>query len=217
MNIVYNPGCALQIYKPALAHRILMFLNTEFSGIGLHTVCCRHQPGLMEPTQIINTCAGCDRRFSSLYEGITTISLWEILAASETFQFPNHNGLTLTIHDPCPVRSKSSVHQAVRTVLQKMNITIVEAGRNREHSICCGDDFYPQLPVAKVHERMRARAASMPCEEVCVYCVSCIKSMYIGGKKPRYLVDLLFNEPTDVQIYDTVDWHRQLQEFIDVH
>ena len=57
----------------------------------------------------------------------------------------------------------------------------------------------------------------MPCEEVCVYCVSCVKSMHIGGKTPRHLVDLLFNEPTEIQTYDTVAWHAQLQEYIDSH
>jgi hypothetical protein len=64
---------------------------------------------------------------------------------------------------------------------------------------------------------MKKRADSMPCQEVCVYCVSCIKSMHIGGKKPRYILDLLFNQQTNVQVYDTVEWHEMLQKFIDTH
>ena len=36
----------------------------------------------------------------------------------------------------------------------------------------------------------------MPAEDVVVYCVSCAKAMFIGGKRPRYLVDLLFGEAT---------------------
>ncbi|MCP3901102.1 MAG: hypothetical protein GY707_15465 [Desulfobacteraceae bacterium] len=64
---------------------------------------------------------------------------------------------------------------------------------------------------------MKKGADSMSCEDVCVYCVSCIKSMHIGGKTPRYLVDLLMNESTDPQVYDTVKWHEELQEYIDNH
>ena len=64
---------------------------------------------------------------------------------------------------------------------------------------------------------MKKRAEFMPCEDVCVYCVSCIKSVHIGGKTPRHLVDLLMHEATYPQTYDTVKWHEQLQEYIDCH
>ncbi|MDU1322326.1 MAG: hypothetical protein E6931_12535 [Clostridium botulinum] len=85
------------------------------------------------------------------------------------------------------------------------------------HKICCGDDFYPKLPIEKVHQKMKERADSMPCNEVCVYYVSCIKSMYIGGKTPRHLIDLLIGQTTEPQIWDTVKWHEQLQDYIDKH
>ena len=98
-----------------------------------------------------------------------------------------------------------------------MNIEVVETRFNGTRSICCGDDFYPQHPVDKVHKAMRRRAESMPCEDVCVYCVSCIKSIHIGGKAPRHLVDLLMNEATDPQTHDTAKWHAQLHEYIDCH
>jgi hypothetical protein len=41
--------------------------------------------------------------------------------------------------------------------------------------------------------------------------------MYIDGKSPRHLMDLLMNESTEPQIYDTVHWHEQLQNYIDKH
>ncbi len=57
----------------------------------------------------------------------------------------------------------------------------------------------------------------MPCDDVCVYCVSCIKSMHIGGKNPRHLIDLLMGESTEPQISDTIKWHEQLQDYIEEH
>ena len=56
----------------------------------------------------------------------------------------------------------------------------------------------------------------MPVEDI-IYCVSCSKSMYIRGKKPRYLVDLLFEEDTDPGIFEPDDWHTQLTNFINEH
>lgn len=41
------------------------------------------------------------------------------------------------------------------------------------------------------------RADAMCCEEICVYSNSCVKSMYIGGIRPRYHVDLLMGQSTN--------------------
>jgi Fe-S oxidoreductase len=213
----FNPGCAMSIYKPEMENRILDFLNQNYKETALHKTCCRHEPRLPKGSLIINVCAGCDRRFRSLYEGITTISLWEIIDGRDSFGFPDYNSHAMSLHDPCPVRERPQVHRAVRNLLGKMNVQIVEPAFNGPRSICCGDDSYPALPVDTVRKLMIKRADSMPCEDVCVYCVSCIKAMHIGGKKPRHLIDLLMNEPTEPQIYDTVQWHEQLQEYIDRH
>lgn len=216
-KIYFNPGCALSLYKPEMESKILAFLNENYADVELHKTCCRHEPKLEKGSTIINVCAGCDRRFSSLYEGISTISLWEILDGLDSFPYPSYQGMKMTIHDACPVRQKPQVHQAVRNLLHKMDIQIVEVSASGTKSVCCGDNLYPHIPVEEVLVRMKKRADSMPCDEVCVYCVSCIKAMHIGGKKPRYLVDLLMNESTDPQVYDTVKWHEQLQEYIDKH
>jgi Fe-S oxidoreductase len=213
----FNPGCALSIYKPEMENSILEFLNQNYRKTAMHKICCRHDPQVEKGSVIINVCAGCDRRFGTLYEGISTISLWEVIDGLDSFTYPDYQGLKMSVHDACPVREKPRVHKAVRNLLKKMNVEIVETKFHSERSICCGDDFYPKHPVEKVHKAMKRRADSMPHEDVCVYCVSCIKSMHIGGKTPRHLVDLLMHETTDSQIYDTVKWHEQLQEYIDCH
>ncbi len=217
MKQVYAPGCALMIYKPELATKIFNFLNSDFGDIPEHFICCRHEPKLTSGTRIINTCAGCDRRYRDLYEGITTISLWEILAESKTFPFPDYNGAEMSLHDACPTRTEERVQVAIRKLLVKMNITIRESSNTRTKAICCGDSFYDILPVAQVKEQMRKRADEMPCDMVVVYCVSCIKAMYIGGKKPRYIVDLLFGTKTEIGTFEPKAWHDELEKFIAAH
>jgi hypothetical protein len=217
MKTYYSPGCALMIYKPGLAKKILDALVSEFGVDGEYTPCCKQAPDLPGNTMIINTCPGCHKRFHELYEGVSTVSLWEMLARSESFLLPDYHGMEMTIHDACPVRAESRVHDAIRRLLERMNITIVETRNNRGRSICCGDDFYPQLPVPAVKEQMKKRAAEMPRENVVVYCVSCVKSMYIGGKTPRYMVDLLFGEPTEIGVYETEEWHRLVDDYADAH
>ncbi|MFT9494794.1 (Fe-S)-binding protein [Anaerosolibacter sp.] len=217
MKTVFAPGCALFIYKPELGRRVLDFLNGYLGDINEHMTCCRHEPNLEKETEIINTCAGCDRRYRQLYEGISTISLWEVLADSESFPFPDYHGKEMAILDACPTRDQERVHHAIRTLLKRMNITVVEPQNTRTKSTCCGDSFYGILPVEEVKEQMKKRAAEMPAEDVVVYCVSCCKSMHIGGKRPRYLVDLLFGEETEIGTFEPDEWHKELEDFINEH
>lgn len=217
MKQVYAPGCALMIYKPELSKKISDFLNKELGHCPDHLICCRHEPHLESGTQVINTCSGCDRRFRELYEDISTISLWEVLAESETFLFPDYKGMVMSIHDACPTRTEERVHHAVRKLLERMNIKLVEPINTRTKAICCGDSFYGVLPVERVKEQMEKRSREMPCDNVVVYCVSCIKAMHIGDKKPRYIVDLLFDEETTPGTFEPEAWHDQLQKFIDEH
>ena len=217
MKQVYAPGCALVLYKPELAKKVLEFLNREVGKISEHLICCRHEPKLENNTQVINTCPGCDRRYRELYEGLSTISLWEILAESSEFSFPDYQGKEMAIHDACPTRTEDRVHKAIRKLLDKMNIKVIEPDNTGKKAKCCGDSYYDNLPTEQVKEQMRKRANEMPCEDVVVYCVSCIKSMYIGGKKPRYIVDLLFGEDTTAGIYEPDEWHGEIQKFIDEH
>jgi Fe-S oxidoreductase len=215
-KLYFNPGCALSIYKPEQENKIFEYLKENYPDIKLHKICCKHNP-LLEQGTIINVCAGCDKRFSTLYEHIDTISLWEIIDKLNNFPFPDYKGMVMSLHDACPIREKSDIHKSVRNLLKKMNIHIIETKACKNNSICCGDSFYGELTLEKIHELMKKRAQSMPCSEVVVYCVSCIKSMYIGGKKPMYLLDLLTGQKTEIQEYRTKEWHEQLEYYINEH
>jgi Fe-S oxidoreductase len=217
MNQVFAPGCALVLYKPQSAARLLEYLQARGTVAAEHLTCCQHEPQLPAGTRVVNVCAGCDRRYRELYEGVSTISLWEVLAGSEDFPFPDYGGMEMSILDPCPTRTETRVHDAVRALLARMNITVVEPEATRTRGVCCGDSAYGQAPVERIKQSMRKRAGDMPREDVVVYCVSCVKSMHIGGKRPRYLVDLLFGETTEAGIYEPDAWHAQIQAFVDAH
>jgi len=64
---------------------------------------------------------------------------------------------------------------------------------------------------------MKKRSNEMPCDNVVVYCISCIKAMYIGGKTPRYIVDLLFEEKTEIGTFEPDIWQNELHNFISEH
>ncbi len=218
MKEIYAPGCALIIYKPELANKTMSFLQ-QFKDREMkeHLICCRHEPTLEKNTNVINTCPGCDKRFRGLYEGVSTVSLWEIIAESDTFPFPDYHGIEMAIHDSCPTRTEERVHNAVRKLLTRMNIHVIEPENTRKKATCCGDSFYESLSMERVYEQMKKRSDEMPREDVAVYCLGCVRSMAIGGKKPRYLLDLLFDEETEPDALISEAWRKRLNDFIAEH
>jgi Fe-S oxidoreductase len=217
MKYAFAPGCALVLYKNRLVERVHNYLSAKYGGVDLLPTCCRHTPGAAMGKCVINVCPGCDRRYRENYEEPSTVSLWEVLAESTDFEFPSYGARQMTIIDACPTRDQPRVHDAVRRLSERMNIKIIEPERTREQSTCCGDIFYGNVPVDEVLSLMKAKAATMPVKDVIVYCVSCAKAMFNGGKNPRYLIDLLFNEDTVPQTCDPVSWHEELDEFIAAH
>jgi Fe-S oxidoreductase len=205
------------LYKPELAEKLHLILNKNLGKMDMLMTCCHHDPKFKIQTEVINICPGCDKRFRNDYKNTTTVSLWEIFAKSDFFSFPNHHGKSMTIIDACPTRNQENVHDSIRMILQKMNINIVEPKNTKTKSTCCGDSFYGQIPTEKVKEQMIKRTSEMPLDDVVVYCVSCIKSVYIGSKKPHYLVDLLFSDQTVPKTYEPDEWHKELDRYIEKH
>jgi Fe-S oxidoreductase len=217
MKHLFAPGCALVLYKNRLVERLLEYLRSRYGDMDLLLTCCRHTPQTVIGTCVINVCPGCDRRYRQNYTDPSTVSLWEILADRDDFPFPDYKLKPMTIIDACPTRDQARVHNAVRTLAQRMNIVVVEPERTREQSTCCGDAFYGKLSTQEVLAQMKAKAATMPVNDVIVYCVSCSKSMFNGGKRPRYMIDLLFDEETVPKTYDPDVWHKELDAFIEFH
>ena len=71
-KLIFNPGCAVCIYKPDVPGMLLDMIREHFGDAKMDLTCCHHDPHLEEGTTIINNCAGCDRRFRSLYIGVRT-------------------------------------------------------------------------------------------------------------------------------------------------
>lgn len=217
MKKVFAPGCALTIYKPEVAERLYGLLNEKLGPVARLDTCCTRFPALEAESLLIDVCPGCDRRYRNHYPDIQTISLWELLLEQNLITLPDYQGERMTILDPCPARNRPRILDAVRELAGRMNIVLIEPEKNREKGTCCGDSFYGKLPVERVNERMVKRAGEMPVDNVITYCVSCIKSMHIGGKSPRYLVDLLFGETTEPRTFETNAWHRELEAYIENH
>jgi hypothetical protein len=216
-NLFFAPGCALVLYKPELVDKIYQLLNKNFGKVDLLMTCCQHNPNLPENSKVINVCPGCDKRYGKDYEGVSTVSLWEIINENSFFEYPDYKGISMSIIDACHTRDEDRVQDAIRDLVSKMNISLVEPKNTRRESTCCGDFYYGVVPTVKVKELMLEKAAEMPVNDIVVHCVSCIIAVCNGNRNPRYVADLLFNEQSSPDSFDLDEWHRKLTEFIESH
>ncbi|HVP36965.1 MAG TPA: hypothetical protein VMT04_08220 [Terriglobales bacterium] len=217
MKRLFAPGCALMIYKPHLAEKLHNILIQNLGPMEMFLACCKHIPPLPGGTEVINICPGCDKRYRENYPDSSTISLWEVIAKNSFFPFPDYGKQEMTIIDACPTRDQARVQDAVRELASKMNISLFEPELTRAKSTCCGDVFWESIPTPEVIEQMKLKASTMPLDQIIVYCVSCAKAMFVGGKQPRYLIDLLFEEETIPKTFQPDLWHKELDEYMNSH
>lgn len=208
----FHPGCTLSMYKPALIEKAFAYAKTRLPLDSIATACCRHQPPFDEPVDLLTVCTGCYNRMKHEYEMTDTISFWQFVDEDPNFPFPDHSGLTVTIQDMCTARDYPFVHDAVRSLLQKMHIAVIEDDFIRAQSKCCGDRMLKVMSVPEVEEYRYERMQAMPGDHIAVYCASCIEAVDIGQKTPYYLLDLLFDEPTTPPHVGTEKWMGALME-----
>lgn len=212
MQYIYAPGCALMAYKPYLAERLKEYVERRYGRMDTILTCCFEKPDLPDGTCVLTPCATCAERYAKDTASPSKCLLNDI-ADDDTFPFPDYGGIEMSIQDTCSARKQPDILASVRRILERMNIRLVEPQFTGKRARCCGQVFYGKMETEKVEENMRRRANEMPCGEVVTYCSSCIMSMTVGGRKPRFILDLLFGEPTDMSGITAVKWNTSLAEF----
>lgn len=217
MKYIYAPGCALMSYKPHLADRLKEYVTAIYGPMDTLLPCCFNRPALSPETCVVTPCATCAEQYAKMDPGITSHFFLKDISESETFPFPDYRGISMSIQDTCSARTQPEVLATIRRLLERMGIRLLEPEKTGVRSKCCGQVFYGKVPTPKVEELMKKRAEEMPCQDVVVYCASCIMSMTVGGRRPRYILDLLFGESTAMQTWGADAWNCRLRDFRNSH
>lgn len=156
--------------------------------------------------------AGCV--FTAKYPQLSK-KIQDYVASSSDFSFPDYSGLLVTIQDCWRMRDRSATHDAVRSILSKMNIEYVEIPMNREKADFCGTFLYrPQVErnpkLAPKHYKEHIDGLFLPhteeeqirlmqeyCKQyetdmVVCYCHYCLEGLLAGGVNGKHIAELLF-------------------------
>ncbi len=211
-DTVFFPGCGLPGTRPEQTMKTFARLQRSMPKVGIVLDCCTkpsHDLGkekyfhamFGEMKQfllkhgiktILVACPNCDKVFRDYGPEFETSSIYELLAASDLPKAADISE-TVNVHDPCVARFSSSVQDAVRSLVEKIGLNLVETEHSRDTTLCCGEGgavgaVAPELAAGWTKKRTEEATAS----RTVTYCSGC--AGFIGKQGPtNHILDLIFS------------------------
>lgn len=236
-NHVFVAACVFASKYPALSARIQAYLKERFSMPIIR--CCVPQyelkkfedampdwyrpqwkdlPDFQEFTAdhtMVYVCHNCRNIFLEQHPEVATKSLWELVLEDESFPLPDFHGETIAVQDCWRSNDNRAEQDAVRALLRKMNINIVEMPERYEETEFCGYSLLqpqpprnPKLAPKRYVEKAAGKfqphtdeekqqimadyCRGIPTDKVIAYCHYCIDGLKLGGKNGIHLAEILF-------------------------
>lgn len=165
---------------------------------------------------MVYVCHNCAAIFQETKPEVKRLSLWELILNDREFPFPDYSHEKMTLQDCWRSYDNRSEQEAVRGLLQKMNVDIVEQEEKYEKTKFCGISLYAPSPkrnlvlapkrfvenaegkfIPRTNEEhlklMQEHCQNITTDKVVAYCHYCVKGLKLGGKQAKHLASLLFD------------------------
>lgn len=216
MKYGFMAGCSLSSTSPQRVADIIDYLKNFYPDLATIQGCCG------KPTKMIGQQALFEKRFRSLTEMVAEAEIDELIVAcqgcirvmSDENQFRTSSfwvklaelGLPaelkgkakdsdaiLSIHDSCPTKEMTEIHQAIRFILEELGYQVKKNRLSGKNTMCCGMGGMCGVsnpPMAK--EIASKRVTDFKTNQIVTYCASCTSAMILGGGNAWHLLDLIF-------------------------
>ena len=238
-NYIYVASCVFTKMEPYLSFKVQDYIKEKF-GMKIIRCCVPNyklkefeeampkdiQPrwkdlpdyvNFTENDTMVYVCHNCAAIFQEKLPKVNRLSLWEFILKDSDFKFPDFSHKKITLQDCWRSYDNRSEQEAVRALLKKMNIEVVEQEENYEKTQFCGVSLYAESPKRNLllaPERfvkgaegkfiphtseeqtkiMQEYCKHITTDEVVTYCHYCTAGLKLGGKKAIHLASLLFDE-----------------------
>lgn len=229
-KIAFLPGCSLTSYSSDIVQKTFEYLKENLGDVSLAVKCCGKPTEAMGDMkkfkkyysklekvlkddnieEVIVACPSCLNTIRKYSKNIKVTPIWNIInkfgVPKELINHYSNLDIRFTLHDPCPMRNETKVHNDVREILNSLGLKVEEFENNRENSECCGSGGMVRVTnpnISKLQTMKRANDAKT--DTVISYCESCCESMLIANKKSLHVLDFIFNK-------DVIDKNKFTQE-----
>lgn len=216
---VFLPGCSLSSYNPDIVMKTFEYLKERIDNISIAIECCGKPTLAMgdidkfkkyyskldklfednDIDEVIVACPNCFDTIRNSSKNIKVTTLWSVIKEykipKELKDYYKDINLEFSLHDPCPVRKETEIHDSVRKILHDLGVKIVEFDKNRENSECCGSGAMVRVTSPEISlKQTKRRADQAKTDTIVSYCESCCESMMSVGKNSLHVLDFIFNE-----------------------
>ena len=208
--LVYFPSCNFTRTFPKTSEAAKEFMKKQ--GIRVEGCCRPGHKNLTAGEQALVVCQTCTLLIGERRPDIPLESAWEYLDSLD-IAWPDYHGEEITVQDCWRARNRDSLHTAVRSLLNKMNFTVVELENNRQNADFDGEWLYrPSAPAnikmapqsfeaiqpyiqlkspEEIQALMQAHASQIKTDRVVDYCTACHTGLLHGGANAVNLMELL--------------------------
>ena len=212
----YFPSCKFTQLRPDTSEKVKSFMaSAGFRVVG----CCRpgHKALSGWSDTVVTVCETCSIIIGENRPSAKVISLYEFIDGQPDFPFPDYKGERIILQDCYRAKAKETEKAAVRSVLRKMHVEIVElTGTEEEINFDGSFLFGPMRPdnftlaprrFAEIKEDMQPKSPEeikawlqkycqrFTTERAACYCNSCLTGLAQGlpeDKRAVHVAELLF-------------------------
>jgi len=215
MEKIYYPSCKLMAGFPATAQAASDYMEQcQGASIGK---CCRDEETKASSDEVaVFNCNTCGIFLNEWSDADSVLSIYELLDQDKSYSFPDHYGKRMAVQDCWRSIDRPELQQAIRSLLTKMGIEIVELAESGKDSTFCGEFLMMPMPPyyleyaprrfgkdlpdwvfqeVEPEERaakMKAHAAAIPVDDVVCNCMGCVLGINTGGKHAVHILELVF-------------------------
>lgn len=210
---VFFPGCALSGTRPQRVKQLYDHLLEHFPNLGIVLDCCTkpsHDLGrtdfflamfremlhyLVEHNikTILVACPSCYAVFNQYGKGISTRSVYEILAREYWQPEVLPTAEPVVIQDSCVARFEKDMQASVRKLVKACGVTHEEMKHHGKKTLCCGEGggaYFVAPDLAGNWAEMRRQEVNG--RRIITYCAGCAN--FLSKVCPTiHLLDLLFS------------------------
>lgn len=216
---IFFPGCSLSSSSNDIVLKTYDYLKSNIKDLALVFDCCgkptlsmgdidkfnKHYSKLdsmfneNEIYEVIVACPNCFKTIGNHSKNVKVKTVWEVI---KEYGIPNNLkdyykdvDLEFSLHDPCPIRDESSIHEHVRSILNELGIKVLEFDKCRDKSECCGLGGMVGVTNPKLAKKQTIkRANEAKSDNIVAYCQACCDSMLSVDKKTLHILDFMFNK-----------------------
>ena len=195
----YFPSCKFTQMRPETSEKVKSYMASK----GVRVVgCCRpgHKALSGWNDIAITICETCSIIIGENRPAAKVISLYEFIDSLPNFPFPDYKGERITLQDCYRAKARETEKAAVRSVLRKMNVEVVELPGTEEEinfdgSFLLGPMRPDNFTLAPLDAYLKNYCQRFTTERVSCYCNSCLSGLVQGlpeGKRAVHVAELLF-------------------------